>query len=216
MGFVAADLDTQPVSADERIEAVTYPELQPLAPAPEPARHPSEPVDPQVQQEIALVHAQQEGYQAGMLLAQQQTQLLASALSAAETARTEQVQAACRRLEHEAALMALEMAEQLICHQLDVRPELVVAVVKHALDEVAEAEEIHLILHPQDAELLAGQAEQLAGPTARLHLRPDETVTPGGVRVESDAGDVDATREGRLERLRLRLRDALGEQAAAQ
>jgi len=217
MAFVPADTGEHAAVMDpqEQVEPVSYPQLAQPAPAPEPEVVAAAQQDPQVLQQIALVEAQREGYQNGMRLAEQQVQLLAAALSAAETARAEQLQAVCRRLEHEAALMAMEMAEQLLCHQLDVRPELVIAAIKHALDEVAEAEEIHLHLNPQDADLLAGQVDHLAGPTARLHVRPDETISPGGVRVESDAGDVDATREGRLERLRARLHDALGEHAAA-
>jgi flagellar assembly protein FliH len=219
-GFLPADVDLGPAAAvADEVLAVTFASLTPTA-ASLPREVPSgyspdlEPAPaPDLELEAALARAEGErqGYQDGMSMARQQAEALGAALAQAEASRAEQMQAACQRLEAEAVQLAFEMAQMLMAHHLSAHPDSVLAVIRGALDEVAEAEEVHLLLHPDDLELIGAQAERLAMPGARLHLRPDPGLERGGCRVESDAGDVDATREGRTSRLRARLGEVLAE-----
>lgn len=168
-----------------------------------PSEVPFEPLQPLPVEATAADSAFDQGYRAGVELATGQASALASALRQAEQARGEQLQAQARRLEVEAASLACQIAGSLVDAELQLRPELIVGIVQGGLGDLAGAEEAIIELHPQDLELLSPQAEQLSA--ARLTLRADATLTPGGCRVRSQVGDIDATRETRLAQMQAQI-----------
>jgi serine protease Do len=87
---------------------------------------------------------------------------------------------------------AVQLAQQVVRSELVVRPELVVRVAADALDAVMlSARHIRVYAHPDDLPLIAeGADDALRARGARLLA--DETLERGGVRVDSDAGTLDA------------------------
>ncbi|HPP82314.1 MAG TPA: FliH/SctL family protein [Rubrivivax sp.] len=87
---------------------------------------------------------------------------------------------------------AVQLAQQVVRSELAVRPELVVRVAADALDAVMlSARHIRVYAHPDDLPLIAeGADDALRARGARLLA--DETLERGGVRVDSDAGTLDA------------------------
>lgn len=152
----------------------------------------------------------EQGYQAGVELASSQVQALASALSEAEAARGEQIRARAARLEAEAASLACQIASSLVDAELSIRPELILGVVQGAISDLPEAEEVVIELHPDDLALLEGSSDL---PQVKIAFRPDPSLSPGGCRVHSSVGDVDATRETRLEQMRSRIEEISREQS---
>jgi flagellar assembly protein FliH len=95
------------------------------------------------------------------------------------------------------ARAAVQLAQQVVRQELATRPELVARVAADAVQAMMlSARHITVHAHPADLPLIAeGAEEALAARGARLVA--DESVTRGGVRVDSDAGSVDALIESR-------------------
>jgi flagellar assembly protein FliH len=145
-----------------------------------------------------------QGYQAGVELAQGQAQALAAALGQAEQSRQEQARAQAARLETEAASLACQIASSLVDAELSLRPEMVLGVVKGALSDLTEASEAVVELHPEDLEIVEGAPAVSA---LKLSFRPDASLSRGGCRVHSEVGDIDASRETRLLQMQARIEE---------
>jgi flagellar assembly protein FliH len=101
------------------------------------------------------------------------------------------------RLAQAVAETAMRLARQVLRSELRTQPECVARVAAEAVNAVLlSARQLVLHLHPEDLPLVAeGAADLLAARGARLV--PDEAITRGGCRVESDLGAVDAAIERR-------------------
>jgi flagellar assembly protein FliH len=147
-------------------------------------------------------HAQghREGFQAG--------QREALAQMAPRIAVMEQLIAGLKtdlaRLDQELATdvlqLALAVARNLVGSGLQARPEIVQECVEQALKQLAQNYgPVRLVVNPGDAELVRGVLEtaQLAGGWS---LKEDERILRGGCKVETAAGEIDATLETRWHR----------------
>ncbi len=90
------------------------------------------------------------------------------------------------------ARVAVQLARQVLRSELEIAPRHVVTVAAEAVEAVLlSARHITVHLHPQDLPLVAaGAQEVLQARGARLLANPG--IARGGVRVESDAGAIDA------------------------
>lgn len=123
--------------------------------------------------------------------------LLGEALAAAQ-------QEIARRQE-EALLALVNEALSKILAQTPRNPESVVAVVRDAVAHAGSHRVLAISLHPDDHDLL----HECGGPTVQswiaglnAEIRPDPAVAPGGCRVETDFGSVDAELATKLAELR--------------
>ena len=96
------------------------------------------------------------------------------------------------------------MAEKIIRHEIERKPEFRHEMIEAALELVSGHVSIVLTLNPIDKDLL-GQCEKeiveaIAG-CGEVRIVVDENVTPGGCRISSKQGTVDATIETQLRRL---------------
>lgn len=93
--------------------------------------------------------------------------------------------------------LALDVARQVIAGELAVHPERILAVVKLALNQMAEtAREARLLLNPEDAALIRPHLEQILDKD-RLRLVEDARIVRGGCLIETNQGDLDATLQAR-------------------
>ena len=165
-------------------------------------------VDPAVQRAAELRAARQAGYQDGYrdgLVALDgfkqsyaaQTTAQVGALLASLSGELGALQQDMART---LAVVATQLARQIVRCELASRPELVAAVAHEAIDTLLlSAEHITLRVHPDDQALVAqGAAEVLAARGARLVA--DAALTRGGCVVESDIGVIDASVETRWRR----------------
>ena len=112
---------------------------------------------------------------------------------------------ALRRAQHEVAdsvlALALDVARQVIHQSLQAEPGWLLPLVQQLLGtEPALQGEPRLLLHPDDVALVKnslGDELEAAG----WQLRADDSLTRGGCRVHSAAGEIDATVETRWERV---------------
>ena len=167
---------------------------------------PAEPAAESV--EAALQAARQSGYQDGYRdglvalegfkrsFAQQMTAQLGALLRSAD----DQLGAMEEQMAEALAHAAMDLAGQVVRHELTVQPELVAGVAREAVSGVMlSARHITLRVHPDDAPLVAqGAGDELERRGARLVTDP--TLSRGGCVVESDVGIVDAGIENRWRR----------------
>jgi flagellar biosynthesis/type III secretory pathway protein FliH len=137
-----------------------------------------------------LAQAREAGRQEGLALA---TELVA------------RVQAACERRRaagaQEQIALALAIARKVLGRELELNRSAVVEIAAQALAEVRDRREVVLRVNPGDAGELRSQRRRLQELLARapwLELREDDTVAPGGVVVETEAGVVDAQLDAQL------------------
>lgn len=97
--------------------------------------------------------------------------------------------------------LALEVARQMLRQALKVKPELLSALVRDAMDSLPQhAAHPHLYLHPEDAALVRVQMQaEIAHGGWRII--EDAGVARGGCRIETAVAEVDATLAGRWQRV---------------
>lgn len=141
--------------------------------------------------------AVREGYAAGVAEAQAQATQFAALVQSFTAARS--------RFEDliadDVLALSLDIAGQIVRTALKVHPELVLAVVRESIRLLPSAQgDTLLVLNPQDATTVE---EQLAEELRSGHWRviADASVPPGGCRIDTGAGDVDATLKKRWERV---------------
>ena len=95
------------------------------------------------------------------------------------------------------ARLALEIAEKIVGKAVDEDPQIVAAVLERAKQEVSDAREIRILLHPADHQLLTEIRPDLVkcgeeqGRT--IEVVSSAEVSRGGCRLETEIGMVDAT-----------------------
>lgn len=97
--------------------------------------------------------------------------------------------------------LSLEVAHKMVGGTLQVKPEVVLKIVGDAISSLPHFNQnAHLVLHPDDAELVRKQmGEQLAH--AGWKIFTDAQIQRGGCRVETSHSQVDATTEARWKRV---------------
>ena len=93
--------------------------------------------------------------------------------------------------------LALDVARQVVAGELAVHPEHILAVVKLALNQMADfIREARLLLNPEDTALIRPHLEQILDKN-RLRMVEDARIARGGCLIETSQGDLDATVQAR-------------------
>jgi len=153
-----------------------------------------------------------EGHAAGFAAARQQA---APALEAAGRAASELLalrEQIISELEQDALQLAFDLAGQILAGAIDIEPERVLDVSRHALRHLTDRRHVTLIVHPDDLALLADSAAQLQGELGgieHLAVQADRRVARGGAVARTDAGEIDAGLPVQLARARELVAEAL-------
>jgi flagellar assembly protein FliH len=93
----------------------------------------------------------------------------------------------------EVLALAIDLARQILCQALRVRPELIVPVVEKALRCLPQFNQpAHVLVHPEDASIIrAHMGERLEH--AEWKIVEDPQIARGGCRIETANGQIDAT-----------------------
>jgi flagellar assembly protein FliH len=162
--------------------------------------------------EAARAEGHDAGFQAGLAEARQQMAAGVAALQAAaagvETQRTELSAA----VEAAAVELGLRIAEQALHATVEVRPGVVVDVVRGALRRLVERDRVAILVHPDDLDLVRTASEGLVaelGGIEHCEVQAERRVARGGAIVRTVEGEVDATLATKLARAREVLEDEL-------
>lgn len=162
--------------------------------------------------EAARVEAARvEGFDEGLASGRAEIGSAVEALEAAAAELAREREASAAATEQAAAELALQIAEKILGAALEVRPELVLDVVRGALRRLAEPQESVLLVNSEDADLVREALEELAaGHGAPLTVRAERRVARGGCVVRTQAGEIDAKVSAQLERAGAVIRSELG------
>lgn len=170
---------------------------------PAPVIEPDEPVILPTAADVERIHneAHDQGYQAGYAEGKAAVEARAEAIGALMG----ELEASLKGIEQDVAerllAVALEVAGQVLRQSLQVKPELILPVVREA---VAALQPLHghaiLFAHPDDAALIREQLGELLAHN-NWRILDDAALTRGGCRVELGASEVDATLETRWRRV---------------
>ncbi len=158
---------------------------------------------PDQQQEVneAFQRGRQEGTTAVESKLDSTLQALTQALEEVNRLR----EAVARNSSKDMLRMVMAISEQVIRSSLDVKPEIVLSVIENALQSSVQADSYRIHVSPQDLELVNQQKPLFLASISGMKnilISSDAAISPGGCRVESDFGDVDATIETQLEEIR--------------
>lgn len=102
-------------------------------------------------------------------------------------------------VEQQTAELAMMVVRRLFRRELRTDPGSVIGVVREALDALpVAARQVRVLLHPEDADLVAKALTQTDGERA-WHLVEDPLQSRGGCRIETATSRIDARVESRLE-----------------
>ncbi len=137
-----------------------------------------------------------EGYEAGLARAEPDI----ARIHALGVALEDAMQSLERELNQELIALALDIAKQMLTRALEVKPELLLPVVRAAIDSLPHnTQHPHIRLHPQDAVLV----REMLNTESHVGWRvvEDPGITPGGCLIETATAEVDATLPGRWQRI---------------
>ncbi|QEG33054.1 FliH/SctL family protein [Bythopirellula goksoeyrii] len=100
--------------------------------------------------------------------------------------------------------LACAISARIVRREISATPEISLDWIRESLELAGGAAEISLHLNPTDLTTLRDQIQRLTeilSPAAPARLVPDETITSGGCRVETEFGTVDMQLETQLKRL---------------
>ena len=147
------------------------------------------------------IQAHEEGYQAGyaegMKLAGTEAQRMEKMLESLN----KELQQVDQQIAQDLLNLALEIAKQMLQQALKVKPELLLNVVRAAINELPYFNQnAHLVLHSDDALLLrTSMGEQLLHSGWKIF--EDNQIERGGCRVETAHSQIDATLPKRWQRV---------------
>jgi len=101
--------------------------------------------------------------------------------------------------------MVMAISEQVILQAVEAKPEIVLSIIENALSTSVQADAYRIRVSPQDLDLVNEQKPLFLASISgmkNISISADAAITPGGCRVESDFGDVDATISSQLEEIR--------------
>ncbi|MBU2985846.1 hypothetical protein KO528_10830 [Saccharophagus degradans] len=108
--------------------------------------------------------------------------------------------------------IAVNMAKKILQAEISTDPSLLFALVNRAINELpVGAKNIHVSLNQQDAELMAGLAEETAG-IKEWPVHIDNSLTSGGCRVTSDESLIDFDVSTRLAKYFDEARESVGDE----
>lgn len=154
-------------------------------------------------EQIERIHqqAREEGHAAGYLEGKHQVETEAQRLQMLLTNLDQELQNFDQRLAQDLLALSLDVAKQMLCQALRVRPELVLTVVQDAIARLPHFNQhAYLVLHPEDAALVRSRlGEQLSH--SGWKILEDAQMVRGGCRVETANSQIDATLPNRWQRV---------------
>lgn len=157
--------------------------------------------------------ARTEGFDAGQREARAAVTPALAALEQAALQARAQAATAAERLEAEAVELAFAVAEKIIGAHVAVDHELVLESVRGALRGLLEREQVTVLVHPDDLELVLEAGDELRatlGGIERWEVQAERRVARGGAIVRHPDGQIDACLDVKLERAREVVQEHMG------
>ncbi|MBO8143057.1 MAG: hypothetical protein H0Z16_00500 [Thermodesulfobacterium sp.] len=97
--------------------------------------------------------------------------------------------------------LALEIANKLVLKEIKIDPEVPIRIIKEALNYIAEGTKLNIKVNPEEYKFLEENLSKYIAPSQKIKLIPDESISKGGIFIETSLGVIDATFEKRWKKL---------------
>ncbi len=104
-------------------------------------------------------------------------------------------------MDKEVLNLALNIAQKLILKEIERDPEISLRLIKEALNYIAEGTELNIKVNPEEYKFLEENLLKYIPPSQKIKLIPDESISKGGIFIETSLGVIDATFEKRWKKL---------------
>ncbi len=108
-----------------------------------------------------------------------------------------EIQEVILNLDKEILKLSFNIAEKMILKELQIDQGISLRVIKEALNYIAEGTEVNIKVNPEEYEFLKENILKYIIPPQRIKLIPDDSISKGGVFIETSLGIIDATFEKR-------------------
>jgi len=104
-------------------------------------------------------------------------------------------------MDKEVLNLALNIAQKLILKEIERDPEILLRLIREALNYIAEGTELNIKVNPEEYKFLEENLLKYIPPSQKIKLIPDESISKGGIFIETSLGVIDATFEKRWKKL---------------
>ena len=104
-------------------------------------------------------------------------------------------------MDKEVLNLALNIAQKLILKEIERDPEISLRLIREALNYIAEGTELNIKVNPEEYKFLEENLLKYISPSQKIKLIPDESISKGGIFIETSLGVIDATFEKRWKKL---------------
>ncbi len=188
------------------VDAFTFAPLEPVAPPPPVAPvADAVPAAPAIDVDRIRAEAHAEGYAQGAADARSVIEPAAAALQSAVADLAALREGLADQAEQAAVELALRIAQQAVQGVIAVEPERVADAMRGGLRRLLERERVIMLVSPEDLDVAREHAPGLVaelGGIEHFEVQADRRVGRGGAVVRTAEGEVDATVESKLERVR--------------
>jgi flagellar assembly protein FliH len=164
----------------------------------------------------ARVDGEAAGYEAGRQRAEAEFQTVADglvqALGEAAQALAGTRDELVESLTRQAADVSLGIGRQIVASALEVKPELVLEVIRSAIRRLAERHRLTVLVNPEDLEQVSNSIERLqteSGGIGFMEVLADRRIERGGAIVQTEYGEIDSTITTQMENARALLAASL-------
>jgi flagellar assembly protein FliH len=147
--------------------------------------------------------AEEEGYQQGLVRAQQETRELQQQLLQLIDFFEHPLQALNEDIEHQLTQLAVTLAQQLVRRELKVEPGEIIGLIRDSVQLLPGIQRnISIVLHPEDAQLVRNALSiATSDEEHNWKLVEDPMITRGGCEINAPPSAINATLENRLSEL---------------
>ncbi len=147
--------------------------------------------------------AEEEGYQQGLVRAQQETRELQQQLLQLIDFFEHPLQELNEDIEHQLTQLAVTLAQQLVRRELKVEPGEIIGLIRDSVQLLPGMQRnISIVLHPEDAQLVRNALSiETSDEEHNWKLVEDPMITRGGCEINAPPSAINATLENRLSEL---------------
>ncbi len=110
--------------------------------------------------------------------------------------------------------LVMAVSEQIIRREVTADPKVILTIIETALQSSVRTDQYRIRINPADLENVTQQKPLFLASISglkNLSIETDAAISPGGCRIDSDLGDVDATIETQLEAINQALSEAISD-----
>jgi flagellar biosynthesis/type III secretory pathway protein FliH len=208
-----------PTGAAFDFEQLAPPPRREKPPSMDEAHSRSQAIVAAAQQQAAGIRerARREGFAEGMVAGRAELRELGEPAVQALSEAVERIRELEARVsdavEHQAVVLAMDIAEKVVAGAIAVEPERVLDVVRGALRAIVERERLVILVNPDDLEIVREGLDELTGSLGgveHVEVQEERRVMRGGAVVRTAVGEVDANIRTKLDRAREAVEKDLG------